>query len=162
MVLTDLKFPPLPRPPVVLTLPALHAMERMLNRLFAPSIRDGDLDFLADRALQVTVTGISFSFFIELHRSRLLVTPGPTSADLHIAGGVYDFLLLASRREDADTLFFQRRLRLEGDTELGLHVKNFLDGLDLSESRLFRLIEKALVRMVRTLEWLHGQRAEHK
>lgn len=28
---------------------------------------------------------------------------------------------------DADTLFFQRRLRISGDTELGLIVKNWLD-----------------------------------
>ncbi|MEW8013567.1 MAG: SCP2 sterol-binding domain-containing protein [Candidatus Sedimenticola endophacoides] len=46
-------------------------------------------------------------------------------------GTLYDFLLLATRREDADTLFFNRRLRLGGDTELGLYVKNFLDALEL-------------------------------
>jgi predicted lipid carrier protein YhbT len=28
-------------------------------------------------------------------------------------------------------LFFHRRLRLRGDTELGLYVKNFLDALEL-------------------------------
>jgi predicted lipid carrier protein YhbT len=28
---------------------------------------------------------------------------------------------------DADTLFFQRRLKIAGDTELGLIVKNWLD-----------------------------------
>jgi predicted lipid carrier protein YhbT len=35
-----------------------------------------------------------------------------------------------SRQEDPDTLFFQRRLTIEGDTELGLEVKNILDALD--------------------------------
>ncbi|AYA41294.1 SCP2 sterol-binding domain-containing protein [Xenorhabdus nematophila] len=29
------------------------------------------------------------------------------------------------------TLFFQRRLRIEGNTELGLHVKNLLDSTEL-------------------------------
>jgi predicted lipid carrier protein YhbT len=38
-------------------------------------------------------------------------------------------LLLASRLEDADTLFFQRRLQVVGDTELGLAVRNLLDQL---------------------------------
>ena len=33
----------------------------------------------------------------------------------------------------ADTLFFNRRLRLGGDTELGLYVKNFLDSLELDD-----------------------------
>ena len=40
-----------------------------------------------------------------------------------------DLLLLASRLEDADTLFFHRRLELTGDVELGLAVRNLLDQL---------------------------------
>lgn len=36
-------------------------------------------------------------------------------------------------KEDPDSLFFQRRLRIEGDTELGLEVKNLMDSLDLDE-----------------------------
>ena len=35
----------------------------------------------------------------------------------------------ALRREDPDTLFFTRRLVLEGDTALGLEIKNALDAL---------------------------------
>ena len=41
-----------------------------------------------------------------------------------------DFMLLLTRREDPDTLFFSRRLVSEGDTELGLSVKNLLDAVD--------------------------------
>lgn len=44
-----------------------------------------------------------------------------------IEGTLYDFLVLIDRQEDPDTLVFQRRLAIEGDTELGLRVKNFLD-----------------------------------
>lgn len=34
---------------------------------------------------------------------------------------------------DPDTLFFQRKLQIEGDTELGLHLKkNWLDTTDRS------------------------------
>ena len=44
-------------------------------------------------------------------------------------GTLTDLLQLASRREDADTLFFQRRLTLTGDVELGLRVRNLLDQL---------------------------------
>jgi predicted lipid carrier protein YhbT len=50
---------------------------------------------------------------------------------------VYDYLTLISRREDADTLFFQRRLKMEGDTELGLYVKNLLDGLDVESLSIY-------------------------
>lgn len=52
-------------------------------------------------------------------------------ADLTIGASAYDFLQLAQRREDPDTLFFSRRLSMEGDTELGLVVKNALDALEL-------------------------------
>ena len=42
----------------------------------------------------------------------------------------HDFALLAARKEDPDTLFFSRRLVMEGDTELGLLVKNTLDAIE--------------------------------
>ena len=37
---------------------------------------------------------------------------------------------MVSRQEDPDTLFFNRSLAIEGDTELGLRVKNMLDALE--------------------------------
>jgi O2-independent ubiquinone biosynthesis accessory factor UbiT len=57
--------------------------------------------------------------------------------DLHFSANLSAFLQLLSRQEDPDTLFFNRQLTIEGDTELGLLVKNMLDAIDwsvLSES----------------------------
>ena len=51
--------------------------------------------------------------------------------DLCITASAHDFMRLAQRQEDPDTLFFNRRLSMEGDTELGLVVKNTLDALEL-------------------------------
>lgn len=56
---------------------------------------------------------------------------GAADADLTISASAHDFLLLARRQEDPDTLFFSRRLSTEGDTELGLLVKNTLDAIEL-------------------------------
>ena len=50
--------------------------------------------------------------------------------DVCISGESPDFILLATRQADPDTLFFQRRIRIEGDTELGLGVKNTMDSMD--------------------------------
>lgn len=50
--------------------------------------------------------------------------------DVRIRGNLDDFWLMATRAEDPDTLFFQRRLAVEGDTETGLLLKNLLDALD--------------------------------
>lgn len=47
-----------------------------------------------------------------------------------IRAALRDYLGLALRREDPDTLFFTRRLVIEGDTELGLIAKNALDAVD--------------------------------
>ncbi|OGA74158.1 MAG: hypothetical protein A3G81_12825 [Betaproteobacteria bacterium RIFCSPLOWO2_12_FULL_65_14] len=50
-------------------------------------------------------------------------------ADVTIRASLPDYLALALRQEDPDTLFFTRRLVLEGDTALGLEIKNALDSL---------------------------------
>ena len=51
------------------------------------------------------------------------------TAEASVRGSATDLLLLAGRLEDADTLFFQRRLELTGDVELGLTARNRLDRL---------------------------------
>lgn len=51
--------------------------------------------------------------------------------DVTIRASLADYLALALRREDPDTLFFTRRLVLEGDTALGLEIKNALDSLSV-------------------------------
>ncbi|MDP2809567.1 MAG: SCP2 sterol-binding domain-containing protein [Rhodocyclaceae bacterium] len=51
--------------------------------------------------------------------------------DLTISARSRDFIALLVREEDPDTLFFSRRLLMEGETDLGLLVKNTLDGIDL-------------------------------
>ena len=55
----------------------------------------------------------------------------PESPDLAFRANLSAFLQVASRQEDPDTLFFNRELSIEGDTELGLVVKNMLDAVDL-------------------------------
>jgi O2-independent ubiquinone biosynthesis accessory factor UbiT len=76
---------------------------------------------------------------IELDAPRLGVTvslrtnyflPARGRPDVVIRARPRDYLSLALRREDPDTLFFTRRLAIEGDTELGLIVKNALDAID--------------------------------
>ena len=53
--------------------------------------------------------------------------------DVVFCGNSMAFKTLALRREDPDTLFFQRRLMIEGDTELGLGLKNLLDSIDTEQ-----------------------------
>ena len=54
----------------------------------------------------------------------------PQTPDLAFRANLSAFLQVASRQEDPDTLFFNRELSIEGDTELGLVVKNMLDAVE--------------------------------
>jgi O2-independent ubiquinone biosynthesis accessory factor UbiT len=51
--------------------------------------------------------------------------------DLTFRANLSAFLRLLAREEDPDTLFFNRELSIEGDTELGLVVKNMLEAIEL-------------------------------
>jgi predicted lipid carrier protein YhbT len=70
-------------------------------------------------------------------------------ADLTISARARDFLALLAREEDPDTLFFNRRLLMEGDTDLGLLVKNTLDGIDLPRFDPARLAPAELLHRLR-------------
>jgi predicted lipid carrier protein YhbT len=139
---TAQSIPANPRMPSVLSLPLgliparVHStlLVQILNRLFAPELAEAELDFLQDRVMRIEVTDACLVYHITLRNNRLVSASPRQPDDLSISGTVYDFLLLATRREDADTLFFNRRLKLGGDTELGLYVKNFLDALELEDS----------------------------
>lgn len=57
------------------------------------------------------------------------LVPAFGRADVTVRARLEDYLALALRREDPDSLFFTRRLVVEGDTALGLEIKNALDSL---------------------------------
>lgn len=97
------------------------------NRIFETALFQGELDFLAGRVLRIQVEDAGIELVISSDGKRLHGYSGPRPPDVTIHGTTHNLMFLVSRREDADTLFFQRRLGLEGDTELGLHLKNFLD-----------------------------------
>ncbi len=133
-----LRLPPFPGPlalPLGLIPSRTHSavMARVLNRLFAPELQDEELDFLDQRIMLIRIPDARLSYRITLREGQLQAVDPSQPFDLSIEGNIYDFLLLATRREDADTLFFNRRLKLGGDTELGLYVKNFLDALELDD-----------------------------
>ena len=54
----------------------------------------------------------------------------PEECDLTFRANLSAYLQLLARQEDPDTLFFNRELSIEGDTELGLVVKNMLDAVE--------------------------------
>jgi predicted lipid carrier protein YhbT len=130
--------PLLPRPfalPLGLIPTAANSLvlANILNRLFAPELAEGELEFLEGHVMLINISDARLTYRLTLANGKLKAADKRHPHDLSIEGSIYDFLLLATRREDADTLFFNRRLRLGGSTELGLYVKNFLDALELDD-----------------------------
>lgn len=78
-------------------------------------------------ALTVSDWGIQVHFTCQQGRFRWSGTQAP---ELLLQARLADFFCLLRGEVDADTLFFQRRLQISGDTELGLMVKNWLDALE--------------------------------
>ena len=122
----------------------LRAITNAMNVVFAMPLQEGELGFLAERVINVRVSDAELNFSIRFDRGKLRAGVEVVQADLTIEGTVHTFLLLAARKEDADTLFFQRQLKTSGDTELGLHVKNFLDGIEPEAQPYHRTIHRFL------------------
>lgn len=94
------------------------------------------LDLLEGRSFLVDVldTGGRACFTYQNGLFRPLFTP-PETPDLAFRANLSAFLQLVARQEDPDTLFFNRELLIEGDTELGLVVKNMLDAVEWEKLR---------------------------
>ncbi|MBW7902807.1 MAG: SCP2 sterol-binding domain-containing protein [Rhodocyclaceae bacterium] len=84
--------------------------------------------------VQVYDTGGQAAFTYRGGLFRPLFRPAG-APDLAFRANLSAFLQVAARQEDPDTLFFNRELSIEGDTELGLIVKNMLDAIDPSQFR---------------------------
>ncbi|HEX7972217.1 MAG TPA: SCP2 sterol-binding domain-containing protein [Thiobacillus sp.] len=123
--------------------PPSLAFSMAANRLLWPALKTLDWQALVGRryAIRVKDLGLSLRFTVT---PRGFV-PDSGAPDLTVSATARDFLLLLARREDPDTLFFSRRLVSEGDTELGLIVKNLLDALD--PEAILRRLPAPLARM---------------
>jgi len=116
----------------------------LLERIFKEALEDGDLEFLEDKWLKVEVTDLKLTWFLSFIDEQLVISEHAEQVDVTFSGNVNELILIAGRKEDPDTLFFQRRLSIQGDTELGLEVKNLLDNIDFDN--LPDLAQQAIVR----------------
>ena len=102
-----------------------------LNLALAKSLAPDVTHMLLGKKLRLRVTDAQWTFDFAWLNGRFVASQNAGEADLTLSASAYDFVLLARRQEDPDTLFFSRRLSMEGDTELGLLVKNTMDAIEL-------------------------------
>ncbi len=133
-------------------------LERAMAKVLAAPLRDGTLDFMAGRRLGIEVSDLGLRWVVELQGQRLAAVDD--AAEATVRGSATDLLLLAGRLEDADTLFFQRRLLLTGDVELGLTARNLLDRLPWESVPLgLRIALNRGARLARAARSAHQARA---
>ena len=100
-----------------------------LNLLFLPTLDADTRQRLLGRIVAIQISDAGVDCRVSLASMGFL--PALRGApEVTIRACAWDFYRLARRLEDPDTLFFSRRLTLDGDTELGLLVKNALDAID--------------------------------
>lgn len=103
-----------------------------LNLLFLPTLDADTRQQLLRRTVSIQVSDAGLDCCISLTPIGFL--PALRGApEVTIRACAWDYYRLARRLEDPDTLFFSRRLTIDGDTELGLLVKNALDAIDWTQ-----------------------------
>lgn len=150
-----------PLPPLALLLrslpDAVHSelLARLFNHLLKGQPLAEHLCELEGKRIAIAITDTRTELMFIIRNGRLGRTVGK-GWDVRIKGKLEEFWLLATRKEDPDTLFFHRRLAIEGDTATGLHIKNLLDSLEfdwrahveaVAGPRLAPLLHRVAVRM---------------
>ncbi|WP_168204292.1 ubiquinone anaerobic biosynthesis accessory factor UbiT [Aliikangiella coralliicola] len=110
-----------------------NLVSKLCNRIFDEQIHEGDFDILKNRTVQISFSdanlSIAFSFDNnKIHCKHFSEIKNSADADLSIITA--DAIRLIKQEVDPDTLFFQRRLKISGDTELAHHIKNTVDTLN--------------------------------
>ena len=153
---TAVRRPRLPKPlalPMKLLPRKLHgyALSKILNQVFKREMQEGELDFLESRSVRICVTDAGLNYSVSMREGQF-VEAGVETVDLTISGTLYDYLLLITNREDPDTLFFQRYLTMNGDTGLGVHLKNMLAAVEMENLPLPRKFQPAIDRCLSVYE----------
>ncbi len=152
-----MKFParlltfPQPLARVIARLPAWPpsaAFAAACNRTAWPTLSELDWSAAYGKRFRVHVKDIGLSMYLSVAPHGLKAgKAGPV--DVTFTATAEDFARLSLRLEDPDTLFFNRRLLIEGDTNLGLTLKNLLDAVDWDE--LVRRMPLGLGMLLRTI-----------
>jgi predicted lipid carrier protein YhbT len=110
-----------------------------LSSVFREALEDGDFEFLQGKWLKIAITDLELTWWLSFNNNKLVMASKEEmlannhNDDVSFSATGEDLVLIAGRKQDPDTLFFQRRLKIEGDTELGLEVKNLIDAIDIDQ-----------------------------
>ncbi|MGC2164592.1 MAG: SCP2 sterol-binding domain-containing protein [Gallionella sp.] len=113
--------------------PPSFAFVQILNLALGRIIRKDYLEPLHGKQIAIHIKDLGLGLYFTVTAEKFVPTLNVGQPDIAFRATAQDFFLLATRKEDPDTLFFSRRLVVEGDTELGLVAKNTLDAIDMPQ-----------------------------
>jgi len=111
-------------------LPPRFALVQTLNLMLRRGLLPADMSLFDGRTFEIDVLDAGITVRFTADGERFLDRRFEGTPDLRLAANGVDFLRMMLREEDPDTLFFKRKLQIEGDTELGLITKNLLDSVE--------------------------------
>ncbi len=113
-------------------------LSHSFNHLMKGQCFSSRLEQLQGKRLWLTITDTGNTWCFRIHDGRFLPDRLQSNPEIHISGKLNHFLLLATRNEDPDTLFFARQLSMEGNTEDGLYLKNMIDAMEFDSEAHFK------------------------
>jgi predicted lipid carrier protein YhbT len=123
-------------------LPASIAFATGLNLTLRRKFPADVLDRLEGHTFVIVVEDAGMELRFRVRNRRFVPVARAAEPVLRFRAVAWDYASLAAREADPDTLFFNRRLVVEGDTEIALLVKNTLDTIDIPRTR--GLLKRAL------------------
>lgn len=111
------------------TQPPSFVAARMLDRVLWPRLDEASRVALARRVVEVEVTELGVRVRLRLGPRGFEVAPSGAAPALVIRARGSALWRLVRGEDDADRLFFERALVMEGDTEFGVALKNVLDAI---------------------------------
>ena len=109
--------------------PPSFLLARVLDRVLLQRLPADARAALADRTVEVSVSDLGLRVRLQLAPGGFRVAPSRSETALRIVAPASSYVRLLRGEDDADRLFFERALVMEGDTEMGLVLKNALDAI---------------------------------
>jgi predicted lipid carrier protein YhbT len=109
--------------------PPSFVAARLLDRVLLPRLDAAQRAALANRSVEVEVIELALRVRLRLHEHGFAVASPREPPALRVRARADALWRLMRGVDDADRLFFERALVMEGDTEYCLVLKNTLDAV---------------------------------
>ena len=111
------------------TEPPSFVLARVLDRVLLPRLPADSRRLLSEHCVEIEVTDLGLRVRLVLSAAGFRVASRAAPVALAIRAPIASYVRLLRGQDDPDRLFFERLLVMEGDTELGLVLKNTLDAI---------------------------------